>query len=204
LEFRIKMNNIIEIDDKYTDEIIDLIADNLIKKKIIIMPSDTIYGFLALPSCEKRITEIKKRDNKPFLYLISDLKQLDLIGIEKKFYRDILNKYWPGPITFIMKCKNKKAEYSILNDTIGIRMPNWDILLKIIAKTGKPLISTSVNYSGENPIEDIDEIIEKFSLAADLIISDRNIKKSVSSTIVDISEKPYKILRNGSGKFNEI
>jgi L-threonylcarbamoyladenylate synthase len=197
------MNNIIEINDKYTDEIIDIIVENLKNKKIIIMPSDTIYGFLAVPNCEERIINIKKRDNKPFLYLISDISQLEPLGVAKNSYSDILNKYWPGPLTFIMNRNNKKAKFNINKKTVGVRMPDWDVLLKIIYKTGEPLISTSVNYSGEKALEDIDEIIKKFGNSIDLIIVDRGKNKSISSTIVDISEKPYKILRNGSGKFNE-
>ena len=195
------MNNILEIKE-YTDKEIQGIAAMLRKRKIVVMPSDTIYGFLAHPDCERKVRDIKKRDNKPFLYLISRCEQLAQLGIDITDYSVILERYWPGPITFIMK--RKKPLPGGYFDSLGVRMPAWEVLRKIIDKTGMPLISTSVNFSGESSFDDIDGIIEKFGSLADLIVADRNFNSNISSTIVDLTARPYKILRKGSMDFNEI
>lgn len=186
---------VIEINKNYSDKVISEIIQFIKNDKIIIMPSDTIYGFLSLPSQENKLRQIKKRDNKPFLYLISQLNQLKELKINLQDYKIILEKYWPGPITFILKQDKNK--------TIGVRMPKWGILQKIISKIGFPLISTSVNYSGMQLINDKDEIIKEFSEKVDLIIIDDNYTQSISSTIVDISKKPYQILRKGSISFEK-
>ncbi|MCK4796930.1 MAG: threonylcarbamoyl-AMP synthase [Spirochaetes bacterium] len=185
------MSKIIEINNHiYTDKILDEIISFIKMKKIIIMPSDTIYGFLALPSTEKKLREIKKREKKPFLYLISDIKQLESLGVNISQYSTIFNKHWPGPVTFIMKSTEEK--------TIGVRMPDWNILQNIIKQIGAPLISTSVNYTDMPSINNIDKIIKKFDDNVDLIIADKNFNPKEASSIIDITKATHKILRKGS------
>ncbi len=184
-------SRIIEIEMcEYSIELINEIADVINSGKIVIMPSDTIYGFLTLDSQSGSLQKIKKRDNKPFLNLISDLAQLEQLGIDKNKYIQYLKKYWPGPVTFILMNNHDKR--------IGVRMPDHYAINAIISKVNKPLISTSVNYCGESEINDIDEIIKEFSNKVDLIIVDRNFKPGNPSTIADISKKYIKILRKGS------
>jgi L-threonylcarbamoyladenylate synthase len=189
-------NKVFEIDKVYPEKLLIKIIEELKKDKIIIMPSDTIYGFLSLPSQEKKLRKIKKRDKKSFLFLISNFNQLNKLNVNIEKNEHILKKYWPGPITFILKQND--------DNTIGIRMPDWDILHRIINKIGYPLISTSVNYSGLPSFNEKDIIIKEFLNKVDLIIIDKNFKQNISSTIVDLSNKPYKILRKGKINFENI
>ena len=131
---------VVIVDKIYPDDLIFKLIKLIKGGKIIIMPSDTIYGFLCLPSRENKLREIKKRDKKPFLFLISDFNQLNTLEINTEKVKDILEKYWPGSITFILHRDDGKS--------IGIRMPHWFLLRRIIDNVGSPLISTSVNYSG--------------------------------------------------------
>jgi L-threonylcarbamoyladenylate synthase len=190
------MGEIISVKEKYDYELISKIADYIKNDKVIIMPSDTIYGFLALPSCKEKIRNIKKRDKKPFLYLISSIKFLEKEDVDYKKYEKCLVKYWPGPITFILEDSHKK--------TIGFRMPDNDVLKSILDLIGKPVISTSVNLSGKPPLNEPDEIIRTFCNRTDLIIYDRSFMHSPASTVVDLTIKPYKVLRKGSIRFNEV
>jgi len=190
------MSKIVTIKGNYTDNILTIIEEFILSGKIVIMPSDTIYGFLSLPDCEDRIRIIKNRDEKPFLFLISDFDQLASIGINHENYNNILKKYWPGSITFILK--------SGIMNTVGVRLPDNDILRNIIRNIEKPLISTSVNLSGFPPINNADLIIKDFGKKVDLIIIDKNFNISSASTIVDLTQKPYKIIRKGNINFNEI
>ncbi len=178
----------------YNDDVINKISSLIKKNKIVIMPSDTVYGFLALPKMENKLRKIKKRDVKPFLYLINDLDMLDYLGIDKNLNIEILNKYWPGPFTFILDNKS---------GGVGVRMPDSKELRQIIKEAESPLISTSVNYSGEESLNEINEIIKEFQDKADLIISDKIFKSTIASAIVDLRNNPYKILRKGSIEFND-
>ncbi|MBN2544897.1 MAG: threonylcarbamoyl-AMP synthase [Spirochaetes bacterium] len=186
-------SEILEIND-YNSVIIKKIAAYIKKNKIVIMPSDTVYGFLALPKNEKKLRQIKKRDDKPFLYLINEIGMLSDLCILNDLSLDILNKYWPGPFTFILD-DNLQG--------IGVRMPDSDALRKIIKQVNSPLISTSVNYSGEEALNDIKSIINEFQDKADLIILDKNFISGTASAVVDLRVKPYKILRKGSRDFHD-
>jgi L-threonylcarbamoyladenylate synthase len=183
-------SEIITIDSpaKYEVEA-ERIASFLKNGKIVIMPSDTIYGFLTLPENEEKLRIIKKRENKPFLFLIYDIFQLDVLNISLDPVKGILSRYWPGAVTFIMRSRDEK--------TVGIRFPDWRIMQHIIKLAGSPLLSTSVNYSGEPALSDTDEIIKEFEDKVDLIVVDKSFKGKNSSTIADISSMPYRIIRKG-------
>ena len=186
-------NEVVEIDKFYPDDLVNNIIRLLKTGKIIIMPSDTIYGFLCLQNSENKLRNIKNRDKKPFLFLISDFEQLNKLDINFKKVKDILKKYWPGSVTFILEQNN--------GNTLGIRMPDWKLLQKIINDVGSPLISTSVNYSGMPSFYKKEEIVKEFSDKVDLIIIDKNFKQNTSSTIVDLTKNPYEIIRKGNITF---
>lgn len=190
------MNKIITITNGvYTKNIIDKIVSCLCNEEIIIMPSDTIYGFLALSNKEKQLREIKKRDEKPFLYLIHNINQLTFMGITiNNITSSILSKYWPGSVTFILS--------SVDGKTYGVRMPEWNVLYSILKKVDKPLLSTSVNLSGEPAINNINNIINQFRDNVSLIINDVKFKPKEASTIVDLTKNPYQIIRQGSVVIN--
>jgi L-threonylcarbamoyladenylate synthase len=156
------------------------------------MPSDTIYGFLFLPTLEKKVREIKKRDDKPFLSLIADFTDLKKLNIDFSLYSDLLSKNWPGPFTFLLN--------NALGIKTGVRLPEWKVLQKIIKECNAPLMSTSVNYSGEPAINVPEEIINKFGDQTNLMIFDNAFIPQASSAIIDYDGKDYQIVREGNKK----
>ncbi len=187
------MNKIVEIaDSKYEDFQLEEIANAIRDSKVLIMPADTIYGFSSIKSSEARVREIKRREVKPFIYLISNYDMLKSFDINIDIYKTILERNWPNMITFILKNR--------VGEKIGIRMPNDSTLLEIVERVKEPIVSTSVNYSNEPPITDIDEIIDEFHDKVDLIVADRSFSGIKESTIVDLSENRPKIIREGAAK----
>jgi len=186
-----KSEKIIIDDTGYNDDVLSKITDRIKNGKIVIMPSDTVYGFLTVNSNEGKLRVIKKRDKKPFLFLISSFEDIGLLGAELEDHQmNILKKFWPGKVTFILSKKD--------GTTIGVRMPDWEVLRFIIKESGTPLLSTSVNYSGENALANIENITGEFDDKVDLIVYDRFFHSANASTIVDLTKKPYKVLREGS------
>lgn len=167
---------------------IDLLKEN----KVIIAPCDTIYGFLGIyPGTEEKIRNIKGREEKkPFLILASSVEEANkLCGytIDEK-----LSRHWPGPVSLILPLPS--------GNTIGIRVPDGPFLQNILTGVGKPLFSTSVNRSGQAPLNDTEKIAAEFSRDVALIIDAGDILKGEASTIVDATGKPYKIIRRGKLK----
>ncbi|MCG8569271.1 MAG: threonylcarbamoyl-AMP synthase [Spirochaetes bacterium] len=165
------------------------IVQTLLSGGIVIMPSDTIYGFLFTQKNEQKVRDIKKRDKKPFLYLIDDLSRLKALDIDLKPYQDILLKNWPGPFTFILEDQQKK--------TVGVRWPDWSVLQDIIAQCNQPLLSTSINLSGQPALNQPEKIEQYFGRQVDLMVFDTAFKASGASTIVQVNDQNYHVIRTG-------
>lgn len=176
--------------------------DALKNGKIVIIPTDTVYGFsgIVLPGSpldgDSKIKKIKGRaETKPFIQLIAspeDIKNYTNDDIPKK-----LLSYWPGPLTIIVNNKNQDKDGL---KTIAFRCPGDEWLRKIIASTGFPIYSTSVNRSGSPVLDTEEQIKSEFEKDVDLIVLDGDKKNAVPSTIVSALDGEIKILRQGAVK----
>lgn len=168
---------------------------------VVIFPTDTVYGLACRLYDElavKRILKIKKRTQaKHFAVLcdilvtVNDLAVLDVRALK------LAHSFWPGPLTLILP--SSKSHYKKTGEkTIGVRIPNHNGVISLIQKNG-PLITTSVNLSGEEPISNYQEIKKLFAHQVDYIYQEEQTSYSnISSTTVDLTNKEVKILREGT------
>ncbi|MBR5646522.1 MAG: L-threonylcarbamoyladenylate synthase [Treponema sp.] len=174
---------------------IKLCVDSLLKGEVVILPTDTVYGFSAavkIPGTDAKIRKIKGREEtKPFIQLIARPKDVFLYT-DDKIPRKILN-YWPGPLTVIVNNKDKSQQL-----TTAFRCPGDRWLRKIIRKCGCPVYSTSVNRSGQKILDTENAIIEEFSNEADLIVLDGEKKEALPSTIIKIVDDQIEVIRKGA------
>jgi len=170
------------------------------KGDLIVIPTDTVYGLAAKLYDEEalhKIYELKGRDqSKQIPLLISNIKQIDDIAIYDKRIMKLMDAFWPGALTIVMKTtpifKQKTGE-----NTIAIRMPKHPVALKLIDENGV-LRVTSLNKSGKKPLEDMKEIKKIFGLKVAKIYPHGDIEKShISSTVIKIEEHELVILREG-------
>lgn len=153
------------------------------------MMCDTIYGFVGIhPDAHDRIAGLKKREaGKPFLVLIPDVSWLHRFSDRE--LPEALRAYWPGPLTLIFRSRT--------GGTIALRVPEDDLLRNLMRLLRKPLISTSVNRSGEPPACRIDEIVRKFEAQVDLVVDSGDQEEGVPSTILDLTATPFRLIRQG-------
>lgn len=184
------------------------VAIEIIKEGgVVVCPTDTVYGFIADASNKKavdKIFKIKKRaKSKPLPVFIKDIKMAkDLAEIDDR-QEKILKKYWSGKYTFILKQNScdigsRTKLYGVDKKTIALRIPKYKFLNNLLKKINKPLAQTSVNISGQPPLNKIKDIITSFESKKnkpDLIIYGGNLK-SHPSKIIDLTEKTERILRN--------
>ncbi len=170
--------------------------------ELIIMPTDTIYGLVGDATNEdtiNKVYEVKKRDkNKPLLILVSDLQMLkEYVAEISPLEKQVINKFWPGPLTIILK-KNNKLSNSLTGGqyTLGIRMPNNENLRKLIKEFGKPIIATSANIAGEETITNIYMLEQAMKKEINMIIDGGTIN-SISSTIIKVENNKIIFLREG-------
>ncbi|UTC68161.1 MULTISPECIES: L-threonylcarbamoyladenylate synthase [unclassified Treponema] len=158
--------------------------------EIIIIPTDTVYGFSGIiPSTKEKIIKIKKRDAaKSFIGLIE--KPQDIYKYTDRLIPQSVLNLWPGPLSIIVPDREGGG-------TSAFRCPDDNWLRNLIKKTGFPIYSTSVNYSGLPVLSNIKDIISEFEDKVSLII-DGGEQKGLSSTIVDLTDKEPRILRQGA------
>lgn len=172
---------------------------------VIIFPTDTVYG-IGTPIFDnkgiEKIYEIKKRPKeKPLACLCSNLEQIESICYLNDDAKKLINKFLPGALTLILKAKPEVYE-KIGYKTIGVRIPDSKIALDILNENG-PMLTTSVNESGEKELNSYDEI---YPIYKDLVdkIYDGNIKSSSHpSTVVSIIDD-LKVIRLGDITLEDI
>lgn len=169
---------------------------------VIVYPTDTIYGF----GCDifskiaiERIYKIKKKKAVGFSFICADLKEISKYAIVSDYAYRTMKRLLPGPYTFIFKA-TKMVPKQIVPDkkTVAIRIPDNKVCLELINRFGRPIISTSVNVSGEEHFSDPLEIEKQFDNQVDLIIDAGALAKDASS-VIDLSGDLPKIIRRGKG-----
>ncbi len=156
---------------------------------IAIIPCDTIYGIVGIaPSSESAIRAVKGRgDDKPFLQLIAEASWVGrLSAVEAP---PSLSRHWPGPLTIVLPALN--------GGTVALRVPDSAFLRRLLQALDQPLYSTSVNRSGEAPVNTVDEIMRGFEKDVDLVL-DGGPLSGLPSTLVDASARPFRVLRQGA------
>lgn len=177
------------------------------KGSVIIFPTDTIYG-MASKLYDKvgleRIMDIKKRDeNKQIPVLISDLVSINLIAKYDSKALEVMTTFWPGALTVILDttpefCKKTGEK------TIALRIPNHYLAIELIHQFG-PLRTTSVNISGETPLNTYQEVADKFGDVVDKIYGEHvNDYIGVASTVIDLTNSEIKLIREGAIPFSDI
>ena len=178
--------------------IVNKIINLLEKGKILIFPTDTVYGLVA-DACNikaiKKIFKIKKRNAaKPLPFFIADLKAAKKLAKINRFQEKFLNRVWPGRVTAVLETIDGK-------DTVALRIPDFPLLLRVLKKSKMVLAQTSANISGEPASGKINEILSEFKNQEnqpDAAIHAGDLPECQSSTIIDLTKINPRILRNGS------
>lgn len=170
---------------------------------LVAFPTETVYGLGANaldPSAVKKIFEAKGRpSDNPLIVHISDRKALvDLANSVPGSAYDVMEHFWPGPITLIMEKSQIIPEVITAGlNTVAIRMPSHPIALALIKEAGLPIAAPSANTSGKPSPTNAAHVIEDLSGKVDVIIDGGPAEVGVESTVLDLTEKTPVILRPG-------
>lgn len=184
---------------------VSLALKALKKSQVIAHATETCYGF----ACDifnkkalERLYHLKQMPrSKPVSILVGDLKMAKKFGVFSKKALELAEKHWPGPLTLVVK--RKKTLPQFLNPghkTVGIRVPKHALSLELVKKFGSPLTTTSANISTKPSPYSVSAIKRQFKnkkLKPDFMIDSGRLKKNPPSTIVDLSGKSMKIIRQG-------
>lgn len=196
------VTKIIKIDPRKPEEKLLLKAADIIKDGgLVIVPTETVYGICANKLNEgamKRLSEIKKRpQEKHYTLHIADKEKLVELAkdIPVSAFK-LIEKFWPGPLTIILKAPDGK--------TIGIRLPDDQICRRIITLADVQVVAPSANISGSPAPVNFNAAIKDLNGLVDLAIDAGDTKLGVESSVVDLTVDPPGILREGAIKKEEI
>lgn len=180
---------------------------------LIIYPTDTVYGIGARIDSQNALEKIykaKSRDfSSPLIALISHKENIYKIArvtpAKKEKLEKLVEKFWPGGLTIILKKKENVPGIMVsYGETVGIRMPDHEVALKIIESAGGVFPTTSANISGEHTPKSYEELSDKMKSKADIIIDGKQCPVGTESTIIDLSNRKIKVLRVGAISVEEI
>ncbi|MBE0500039.1 MAG: threonylcarbamoyl-AMP synthase [Desulfuromonadales bacterium] len=180
------------------------IADGLRQGNVIAYPTDTIYGLgcnIFNSKGVKRLYQLKKRDpRKPFSFICADISDVANYCQVSNFAYRIMKRHLPGPYTFVLDATRQVPGLLVTRQkTVGIRIPDNPVALAIVRELGHPLVTTSVNETGEEPLVDPFEIESFFGRSLDMVV-DGGIMLGDPSTVISLIDDKIVVLRQGSAE----
>jgi len=190
---------------KEIDKVVKVLKDG----GLIIYPTDTVYGLgcdITNTKALEKIAKIKgiKLEKANFSFVCSDLSNISdyIKQIDTSTFK-ILKRALPGPYTFILPGNNNLPKEFKKKTTVGIRVPDNNIVIDIVKKLGNPIVSTSI-YDEDELLEyttDPELIFEKWQNIVDLVI-DGGYGDNFASTVIDLSGHEPVVIREGKGSLD--
>jgi len=202
-----------KIDTAYLDTaILEQAAKLILKGQVVVCPTDTGYAFAANALDVRAITrvfQLKGRSfSNPIHVAVGNIKDADKYAYVNDAARYLAKRFLPGALTIVLKKRAVIPSMLVAGmDTVGIRVPDNKVILKLVELTGKPVTATSANISGKPGTYSVEEVTAQ--LGEDIskigfILDQGPVKVREVSTIVDLSASPPKLIRQGKISWMDI
>ena len=194
--------------DKEFENAVQLAKRLYLEGKVFIYPTDTIYGIGANPfnhDAVEKINKIKGRElGKRYILLINSIENLvKYVELKSEKHLDFLLSIWPNPVSVVLPL-NSNSKRLLGAQTASFRIPNERFCMKLLSELQMPLISTSVNYTGQEPLVEPSVIKDEFSALTDAIFYTDKKLYIEASTLIDLNDSKPVLLREGKFKFEHI
>ena len=181
---------------------IEKAADTLKNGGVVAFPTDTVYGIGVdpfQPEAIQKLYTIKGRSrNKPIPILVGSYQDVENVAQNlPKIFFQLIKQFWPGALTLVVEAKGLPTQITAGGKTVGIRMPNHPIALKMLRCFAGPIATTSANKSNKAPATSKSQIERELGSLVDLIVDGGETNTGTSSTVIDLIKTPPKILRQG-------
>lgn len=193
---------IVEFSERNIAKLVLLARDALKKGKVLVCPTDTIYGFVADAQNPKAIEKIfrikRRRKEKPLGLFVKDLAMAKRVARVRPLQEKFLRRVWPGKVTAVLQVKKQFPEGVGTKETIGMRVPKYHFLALLFKKFNHALAQTSVNISDAPPLHRVQDMVRVFGRQKwkpDLIFDAGKLPFCRPSRVVDMTGEKTKILR---------
>lgn len=175
------------------------------KGSIGVVPTDTIYGVVALASSQaavKRLYELKQRHKKPGTIIAASLDQLVELGIPRRYLTAVAD-YWPNPLSVVVPVPPGLAYLDQSVGTLAVRVPADAALRDFLQQTG-PLLTSSANHPAEPTAATIEKAEDYFGDAVDFYVDGGDLSGRPPSTVIRVVDDAVVVLRRGAVNINEV
>jgi L-threonylcarbamoyladenylate synthase len=174
---------------------------------IAIVPTETVYGFAVDAfniKAQETVYEIKGRSHrKPLILMTPDIESVKvLVDVEQKPL-DIAKRFWPGQLTLIFPTTKIGKIVSGGRKDLGVRIPDSKFMMGLLKEIDGPIFTTSVNVSNKQSAKNVDETLN-FDGVVDIIVDGGQCEFSFESTVIDMAQFPYVIVRKGCLDANKL
>ena len=169
---------------------------------LVVFPTDTVYGIGADCFDNQAILNLYRAKGRPLTkglpVLLADLEDIGKVVSEVgSAAEELINRFWPGPLTLILKKRERLPLSLSPNSGIAVRIPDSDIARAFIRASGGAVASSSANLAGQSPARSAEEVDEALARNIAVIIDGGRVDLGRPSTVVDCREDPPFILRRG-------
>ena len=198
---------ILKIDPETCRETELLPAVSLLQKeKVIIHPTETVYGIAAVYSSQPAISKInrlkQRAQSQPLSIMVNSIgKILEISGVQNEWVQNFLGKILPGAVTVLLP-RRRISEHAYWNrfPLLGFRYPNHRLSILLVSLVEQPLITTSANLSGEPPVQSVAQLPAKLVDNCSLVVDGGETRGNIASTIIqiDIEQRTISLVRPGA------
>jgi L-threonylcarbamoyladenylate synthase len=183
-------------------EAIDEAAGYLRQGKLVVYPTDTVYGLAASahgPAAIERLFQVKGRPaDKGIPILLAEAADVTKVAREVPAAAErLMARYWPGPLTLVLPRLPGLPEGISANDGVAVRVPDHPVARQLIQAAGGALPTTSANRSGGQPAETAADALRIFEGQVAAVLDGGPARLGLASTIVDCTTTPPQVLRLG-------
>jgi L-threonylcarbamoyladenylate synthase len=191
-------------------EIIAEAVETVKQGGVIVLPTRCLYGLVADAmnhAAVERVIEIKQRPkDNPILVLIDSKNQLEvLVGKIPPTADALMKAFWPGRVTLVFDARDTLPDLlTAKTGKIGVRIPGHPVAAAMLRQINGPVTGTSANLSGSPAVGRLADLDPRIADQVDLILDAGELQGGVGSTVVDVTEQPPRILREGEVTASQI
>jgi len=186
-----------------TEKYIEMAMNSLNNGDVIVYPTDTLYGFGVDATNSDAIQKLNKLKGRsqPLSIVLENVSDVSTYAKITSEITAELENIFPGEYTILLPSIDSELSPLVFNSSplVGIRIPLHFFPLQLVKLFGKPIITTSINRHGNEPLNDVTQVEVDFPNVD--IFEDNDHTPSKGSTIIDMSQKPFSIVRQGDGKY---
>ena len=171
---------------------------------VVAIPTDTLYGIAAAAldeSAVQRVFDVKERGQSiPLPLFVSGIDDFHEFGHRvPDTALELAAAFWPGKLTIVVERSFHVPDIVTGGlDTVGLRVPDHPVPREIVARLAAPITATSANISGQPPLTSADHVLRHLGDRLDLVVDGGQLRPSKPSTVIDVTQTPCRILRQGA------